>query len=894
MGKSLLLTLKAALRSTAVHDAVVNDRAGEGDRDQAKLMVTPGTMWHTVANAEGEGSDQDLEMLEQWFPDAPCTKYSLAWHASNSNANECQALLESHRDVISDKGYQDLKRDGVFFRGPVGDNILHLCYLMQKYKLGRYLVKVFGSPLVNMPYQLRDRPDDVPSMYEGEVVLHMAIVNKQVEEVKFLLEHGAHVHIRAWGSFLAKNASCYYGEYPLSFAVAMEQTDIINMLIEDYGAEVDAQDTYGNTALHLAVIKSLPAMYELLADKHKARQDIPNEEGFTPLTLAAKENNEAMFQMIMDYQRTASWTYGPVTCYHIPLDDVDTVQSREDGDEGGQQRTIPALKIITDLGNAELLEMGFVKSVMEQKWNSFAKWIFYSQLLWYALLMASVSVLVALKRDAADGGLTFFHRAKVGCWFAELGLIGELSEEDCARMGATKQMRMEGKHPSISAMEYTCLALVLGAALLELYDGVQWVRAFVKQVRWLSMVKCSLRSTAGTPVVTIESPAKVDSKRNFLPRVTSLAPSQFNNSYGNGEEGEPLLSSHASHRFSDTFEYIKYVFGEMKRQGNPISLFLYAFIVIMLVHFGVWVRQRDDPAWEPWSDYTQDVELAMAVICGWVYVLYFTSGFKSTGPLVVMMVQMILRDFLKFMAIYLFIAVAFAQALYLLAQNEIIAEHTGMVSCNFCSVADALLSLFRFTLGDISYDVFTHQTATPALKFIFVSWGLVSNILMLNLLIALMNSTYTSVNEEGEQIWRRRWARIVLLMERRLPSFLQDLNRLGDPVVQTVDGKEVTRYVYVFIDAGSEFSQQHATKETTENRLKRIEEHLQQLLPHEKTHETRKEAEDHQNARKGLVMFGSAIAQTIEKQQAEKVKKAEATGAVVPVGKSGFLVAGAE
>jgi hypothetical protein len=37
----------------------------------------------------------------------------------------------------------------------------------------------------------------------------------------------------------------------------------------------------------------------------------------------------------------------------------------------------------------------------------------------------------------------------------------------------------------------------------------------------------------------------------------------------------------------------------------------------------------------------------------------------------VMMVQMILRDFLKFMAIYLFIAVAFAQALYLLAQNEV-------------------------------------------------------------------------------------------------------------------------------------------------------------------------------------------------------------------------------
>lgn len=36
-----------------------------------------------------------------------------------------------------------------------------------------------------------------------------------------------------------------------------------------------------------------------------------------------------------------------------------------------------------------------------------------------------------------------------------------------------------------------------------------------------------------------------------------------------------------------------------------------------------------------------------------------------------MMLQMIYRDVLKFMAIYLFIAVAFAQALYLLAHDEV-------------------------------------------------------------------------------------------------------------------------------------------------------------------------------------------------------------------------------
>ena len=45
----------------------------------------------------------------------------------------------------------------------------------------------------------------------------------------------------------------YFGEYPLSFAVCMEQPDMFRLLIA-FKVNLNAQDTNGNTVCHLAVI----------------------------------------------------------------------------------------------------------------------------------------------------------------------------------------------------------------------------------------------------------------------------------------------------------------------------------------------------------------------------------------------------------------------------------------------------------------------------------------------------------------------------------------------------------------------------------------------------------------------------------------------------------------
>lgn len=50
------------------------------------------------------------------------------------------------------------------------------------------------------------------------------------------------------------SAHAYYGEYPLAFAAAFDQTEIYDFLI-DHGADPNLQDSYGNTVLHMLIIR---------------------------------------------------------------------------------------------------------------------------------------------------------------------------------------------------------------------------------------------------------------------------------------------------------------------------------------------------------------------------------------------------------------------------------------------------------------------------------------------------------------------------------------------------------------------------------------------------------------------------------------------------------------
>jgi ankyrin repeat protein len=58
-------------------------------------------------------------------------------------------------------------------------------------------------------------------------------------QVKFLIQNGADVRVRAYGGFFKPGSPVYYGEYPLSFAACTGQKDIVSYL-KRHGARVNA------------------------------------------------------------------------------------------------------------------------------------------------------------------------------------------------------------------------------------------------------------------------------------------------------------------------------------------------------------------------------------------------------------------------------------------------------------------------------------------------------------------------------------------------------------------------------------------------------------------------------------------------------------------------------
>ena len=83
------------------------------------------------------------------------------------------------------------------------------------------------------------------------------------------------------GGFFVPSGDAYFGGYPLLFAVACNQRDVLQCILATNALpnlknDIFLADQYGNTALHLTVIYDLPEMYLLvlqIAEEMTSKQE---------------------------------------------------------------------------------------------------------------------------------------------------------------------------------------------------------------------------------------------------------------------------------------------------------------------------------------------------------------------------------------------------------------------------------------------------------------------------------------------------------------------------------------------------------------------------------------------------------------------------------------------
>ncbi|CAF3390913.1 unnamed protein product [Rotaria socialis] len=298
----------------------------------------------------------------------------------------------------------DADPNSINTRGFVGECPIHMLFLYgteAHLNMAQYLITRFPEIIIQSYTEAE---------YYGEIVLHIAIINRNATMVEWLLGDKRNrpyqeqqLTAAASGHFFQFGRPCYYGENPLAFACCTNQWNIAEILLK-YGADLDMVDSNGNTILHLLVIHNLPKMYTKFKkhwldqqatvtnesddddDKGKVvasvkEKKVPlwnrlNKDGFTPLTLAAKLGQNDMFSFLFDERKKVQWCYGPVSCVLYPLDEVDLEIQQE-----GENAPPGALELILKSTQTELIMHPRLIDLVNRKWERFARRIFFRRFL---------------------------------------------------------------------------------------------------------------------------------------------------------------------------------------------------------------------------------------------------------------------------------------------------------------------------------------------------------------------------------------------------------------------------------------------------------------------------------------------------------------------------------
>nr|KAG5701548.1 hypothetical protein BaRGS_024798 [Batillaria attramentaria] len=165
-----------------------------------------------------------------------------------------------------------------------------------------------------------------------------------------------------------------------------------------------------------------------------------------------------------------------------------------------------------------------------------------------------------------------------------------------------------------------------------------------------------------------------------------------------------------------------------------------------------------------------DYFLSVAVCLGWLYTVTFTRGFRLIHYFWRMIQNMIIKDILKFLFIYLFVLLAFSFAIH--AVFQISSAQADVYATPF----DTMFLVFNLMIGmgelfDDNLD--TNMSAvnrnTVYLKVVYLIYMVLATILLLNMLIAMMNDSYSAILRQHGVDWRLESVQLGVDIEKAFP-----------------------------------------------------------------------------------------------------------------------------
>jgi len=165
---------------------------------------------------------------------------------------------------------------------------------------------------------------------------------------------------------------------------------------------------------------------------------------------------------------------------------------------------------------------------------------------------------------------------------------------------------------------------------------------------------------------------------------------------------------------------------------------------------------------------------ALVLIVGWLYTLNYTKGFEEMHSFTAMLKWIIVLDVTRFVLLYICVLLGFGMAFQVLFQISptIAAEHG--------STGNTLFTVFNLMLGlgsplDASFgSVYTTDGGDPSFVYwIYIVYIVISSIILINLLVAMMNDSYSGIKANEGSTWKVNSLQLALRFEKTMPLLLK-------------------------------------------------------------------------------------------------------------------------
>ncbi|XP_078467650.1 transient receptor potential cation channel subfamily V member 5-like [Lampetra planeri] len=164
----------------------------------------------------------------------------------------------------------------------------------------------------------------------------------------------------------------------------------------------------------------------------------------------------------------------------------------------------------------------------------------------------------------------------------------------------------------------------------------------------------------------------------------------------------------------------------------------------------------------------ESVPMSLALVLGWCYTLFFAHGVEMLGPFMVTIQKVLFEDVFRVCWLMFMVLMGFTCAFHLTFQI--------LIPDNWNQWRDfytAWFTMYQLFLGLVSHWFNVRLHFSDFIKVVYTFYMLFAFVLMINLLIAVMRSTYSRMAVEKEQLWHTQVAATTILLERRLPRCLR-------------------------------------------------------------------------------------------------------------------------